>query len=57
MKTLFSAGLLFIVSFAIGWVAAPLFEVEQKQVSTPVPEQKPVKHYKNRYGEDIKQIA
>ena len=57
MKTLISASLLFTASFAIGWVAAPLFEVEPKQVSKPVPEQKPVKHYKNRYGEDIRQIV
>ena len=57
MKTVFSVSLLFFASFAMGWVAAPLFEVEQKQLSTPAPEQKPVKHYKNRYGEDIKQIA
>ena len=57
MKTLISASLLFTASFATGWVAAPLFEAEPKQVSTPVPEQKPVKHYKNRYGEDIRQIV
>ena len=57
MKSLISASLLFTASFATGWVAAPLFEAEPKQVSTPVPEQKPVKHYKNRYGEDIKQIV
>ena len=57
MKTLISASLLFIASFAVGWVAAPLFENEPKQVSKPAPEQKPVKHYKNRYGEDIRQIV
>ncbi|UCB53730.1 MAG: hypothetical protein JSW45_07065 [Thiotrichales bacterium] len=47
--------LVFVCSFAMGVCIAPVFKVEKEPVSEPT--QKPIQHYRNRYGEIIKRIV
>ena len=55
MKPFSKTLLLFLCSFAVGVCIAPVFEIEEEPVSEPT--QKPIQHYRNRYGQTIKRLA
>lgn len=55
MKNIATPLILFVCSFAVGVYVAPVFEVEKEPVSEPT--QKPIQHYRNRYGEKIKRTV
>lgn len=55
MKRITKPLVLFVCSFALGVCIAPVFEAEDEPVSEP--EQKPIQHYRDRYGEIIKRKA
>lgn len=55
MKCITKTLLLFVCSFTLGVVIAPVYEVEKEPVSAPA--EKKIHHHRNRYGERIKRIA
>jgi hypothetical protein len=55
MKRLTTPLILFVCSFAVGFWVAPEIKIEKEPVSEPT--QKPIQHYRNRYGEKIKRTA
>jgi hypothetical protein len=55
MKRLINPLILFVCSFALGVFIAPDIEVEKEPVSEPT--EKPIQHYRNRYGEIIKRTV
>jgi hypothetical protein len=55
MKPVSKTLVLFVCSFAVGVCIAPVFEIEEEPVSEPT--EKPIQHYRNRYGESIKRTV
>lgn len=47
--------ILFVCSFVLGVCIAPVFEIEKEPVSEPT--QKPIQHYRDRYGATIKRTV
>lgn len=59
MKRYLKPCLLFIASFAIGTIIAPLFKIETNTDTNTIYEQDsgPAQHNKDRYGSDIRRIV
>jgi len=59
MKRFMNLCVLFIASFAIGTIIAPLFKIETIADTNTInePESRPIQHYKDRYGDDIRRIV
>jgi hypothetical protein len=59
MKRFLKVCLLFIASFTVGTIIAPLFKLEAiTDVNTiNEPDSRPVQHYKDRYGDNIRRIV
>ncbi len=55
MKRFTKPLLLFVCSFAVGYWIVPVPEIEKEPVSEPV--QKPIQHYRDRYGVTIKRTV
>jgi hypothetical protein len=59
MKRFLKVCLLFVASFTIGTIIAPLFKIETIPDTNTInePDSRPVQHNKDRYGDDIRRIV